>query len=203
MIIKTIVILLVLLAIKSVESTKVKEICIVSNEKCSGSMDTNNKKNKLKCEYNCDGEFRFKCGQNMCTKNEIFCKKYTDLQQYYNSLQKSMIYRSELEKISSFIKSVNKCATNVTKFKLIDVCLNSVNCVQRPRILMIGGLSTDCPCNSHHSYKCGKDYCTTSKQVCDSASFTKYKVTPFIPVRYCVSNKDLDMSRQINSFFKI
>ena len=53
MIIKTIVILLVLLAIKSVESTKAKEICMVSNEKCSSSMYSNSKKYKFQCEYKC------------------------------------------------------------------------------------------------------------------------------------------------------
>lgn len=191
---KKIIFLFVLFAIELSKGLKSTDLCISSKEKCSGSLDS--KKNyQIECKQTCEGNFSYDCDYQICTTNAINCKGYTQILQFYKAFQKAMVYKIDLEKINIFKKSIIKCpiiAPASAKWKLSDICLNVINCQQRLQISMSGSLvkynkKLDCPCDGYQSYQCGRDYCTSSRQVCESTASYRNQKSKFLPINNCAS----------------
>ncbi len=99
------------------------------------------------------------------------------------------LYTNGLIKLKSQIKN---CPIIKYNWKAEDACVSSKYCFRKRKIssnfndlkLFIGFtfIKKDCPCPKSRSFKCGLDFCTVNKKVCDSMilkRINKSKVSTF------------------------
>jgi hypothetical protein len=199
-IIKLSLILLFLLKLNLTTGLKSTDFCNPKEKKeCKGYYDRN-KTYQIKCDtIKCHGTFSYDCGSEICSKNEIDCDEYKNVDAYTKlvSLMENLRHApkksKKINEIELFKKKIKNCQLKPYNFKKNDFCLNGQNCFEIKKELkgfgfnyrsLITKLKIDCRCPKRQSFKCG-DYCSIDSIACDY--FKSINESNFRNIKYCVN----------------
>jgi hypothetical protein len=168
-------------------------LCIESNDFCILRQN----------EHKCHGLFSYKCKPSVCSRNNISCIEYKQMNSFIKYFKNKPIdlelankYLKESKEITIFNKNIKKCDY---RFEANDFCLNRTNCYAR-KISPTGfgfkyiHFKVDCKCPSKQSFKCDQ-LCTVHSDACDY-----YKLNTEISKNVTKCRKQRD---KLGSFFSI
>ena len=172
-------------------SLKSTDFCIKQQE-CKKII----KKNQIllaKCSsIKCNGKLKHECFSDICTKNEIECKKLIQADSFMKSMNTLKIYIPKFadrhskitNKIKFFKKDIKKCENNIYKFGPNNFCINGQNCIEIIKDMKGFGFNyrkltttkkIDCKCPNKQSFKCGK-YCASDSLACEYYKANKNEI---------------------------
>ena len=213
-----------LFAARTVCDFKSTSFCSLIEKECVGSYDSELNYKEICKHVKCQTPYTHQCGVDKCAKSQQECKDLLNVNRYFssitfkNTIRNALFFNERLKhnmfNVRSYKNRILNCTKSQYKRKTSDVCVSGKNCFVNAKSTAKFSLpifisytknalkNSKCICEGKHTYQCGQDHCSVSKQAC--VVFSKKSKIKIAAHRSCDNDLTLyEINSNLNDYFKV